>query len=326
MSDDNLNSDTKEVKAESSYSFIEISKYIPIAYPILIFLGYINYDFYYRKFSVDIFNYLSINEFLFSFISLIYPVMIFLIAYYSYSIYNDLMLNTKKKDNENSKNKKKDDKPNFFEKHSENHELKHSIYLSQYYKSKYEWNKRNFLKSIGYFILMILLFLLFIIESFLPIAIIYYSFVTIILPLQSITKTTIQEPNYLDEPRLLLMVILFGYIGFAIILGLRHMKGIINRKTLRVYLIGTFFITVLSTLMQYQNLRSYNFTQEKPTKEVCFVYENENIKTSKTKKLLGITANYIFLRDDKIKTNYIYKLSEVRHLKISSLELTKEDN
>lgn len=328
MNDDNLNSTTKEVKTESTNTFIGISKYLPIAYPILIFLGYINYDFYYRKFDVDIFNYLSINEFLFSFISLIYPVIIIIVAYFSFTVYNDLMLNDKKQNNlkPKSKNTDKENKTNFFEKHSDDYDLKYTIFASQYLKGKDEWNKHNRLKSIGYFILMILLFLLYSITTLLPFAIIYYSFITIILPLHSITSTKIQEPNYLDKPRLLLTVILLSFICFAVVMAIKHLKGIITKRSLKLYILGTFLITVLSLLMQYQNLKSYYFVNEKPTREVCFVYQNQNIETTENKKLLGITADYIFLRDDIQKTNYIYKLSEIRHLEISNIEEEKKEN
>ncbi|WP_298903499.1 hypothetical protein [uncultured Psychroserpens sp.] len=318
MNDETTKSTNDNVKVESNSSFIEFSKYIPIVYPIFVFLGYINYDFYYRKFNIDIFNYLSINEFLFSFISLIYPIIFLFVSYLSMNAYNEFMIGDiklKKRKNEDDQKEKKDK-----ENHIENYELKKSIFISKYKKAKQDWNKGKHLKAIGNYVLMVLLFLLFIITIFLPTFILWYGFTIIILPLYSITSLKIKEPSYLNEPRLLVTVILICFIAVGVVLGIRHLKGKMTKKSFRFYLIAIFFIVIISTLMQYQNLRSYNFIHQKATKELCFVYENQNIETTENKRLLGITADYIFLRDHELKTNYIYKLSEVRYLEILHLE------
>jgi len=36
--------------------------------------------------------------------------------------------------------------------------------------------------------------------------------------------------------------------------------------------------------------------------------------------MLGITSDYIFLRDIESKTNYIYKINNIKNLEITSLK------
>ncbi len=78
-----MNEETVNTKILS----VDYFKYIPVFYPILVFLGYLNYDLYYKKFDIDIFNYLSINEFLFSFVSQIYPLIFFFTGFFAWSVY-----------------------------------------------------------------------------------------------------------------------------------------------------------------------------------------------------------------------------------------------
>ena len=41
---------------------IDYVKYVPIVYPIIVFLGYLNYDFYYKKFNINIFNFFEVSR------------------------------------------------------------------------------------------------------------------------------------------------------------------------------------------------------------------------------------------------------------------------
>jgi len=320
MNDENTKSTENNSINGLKNSLIEFSKYIPILYPVFVFLGYINYDFYYKKFNIDIFNYLSINEFLFSFISLIYPIIFLFVAHLSFNAYNDLVINNKKDKRELEINKE-EEKKGISEKHYENYELKKSIYKNQLSLGKNSWSEKKYPQAIGNYILMILLFVLYWVVFVLPTLILWYAFTIIFIPLYSITSFKIKKPGYLDEPQLLLTVILFCYIAIIVVLGIKHLKNEITRNSLRFYLIAIFIVGVISSLMQYQNIRAYDFTNQRATKELCFVYENQNITTSDSKKLLGITAEYIFLRDNENRTNYIYKLSEVRNLEISEIKI-----
>jgi len=83
---------TNDEKGESRIKIIaEYIKYLPVIYPILVFLGYINYDLFYKRFDINIFNYLNMNELLFSFVSLAYPLMFMIIASTAYNVFSSLM-------------------------------------------------------------------------------------------------------------------------------------------------------------------------------------------------------------------------------------------
>jgi|GEM_PF-4327471 len=74
-----MSEELKEVKVAKveKKNHIDYLKHISLVYPLLILIGYLNYDFYYKFFDIEIFKYLSFNEFLFSFISFIYPIIFY---------------------------------------------------------------------------------------------------------------------------------------------------------------------------------------------------------------------------------------------------------
>lgn len=292
---------------------VELTKYLPVAYPIFIFLGYLNYDFYYRRFDIDIFNYLSINELLFSFISLSYPLIFLLVAQLSISVYNELMTNLT---NPNNRKIEKESKKN---KNNLDYELEKSFFLDKYLLAKRNWKDSRYFNSLGYFILSFILLLVFIIVLILPIAILYFGFLLVINPLFSIVNLKTTTLGFLDTPQILFAVVFGWFISYATLLSIMAINNRVNRKSLKFYLLATFFCLIISTSLKYQNIRSYNFLVKKEEKHVSFNYNDEYVKSSDKKKLLGITADYIFLRDNKNKTNYIFNLSDVKNLEITSV-------
>lgn len=78
------NNDKGELRTKKILDYI---KYIPVIYPILVFFGYLNYDLFYKRFDINIFNYLNINEFLFSFVSLAYPLMFMIIVFTAFNVF-----------------------------------------------------------------------------------------------------------------------------------------------------------------------------------------------------------------------------------------------
>jgi len=291
-------------------------KYIPIIYPILVFLGFINYDFYYKRFDIDIFNYLNINEFLFSFVSLSYPLIFLLAAYLGLNVYSDLMRNVNdnektinEKDTENTKNKLTT-------------QPEKSFYQNKFAKANRHHKEGKYWWFIGNYLLGILFFIIFLLAFFIPYGLLYIGWFLVILPLHDVMNLrvlNVENLGWFDTPTKIVSYSFAWFISFAFYLALKYNNNQISYKSFRFYIVATLSCLLISSLIRYQNLRTNYFLYKKAEKYVCFVYENENIETNIDIKLLGMTSEYLFLRDIESKTNYIYKLSNVKNLEVTSL-------
>lgn len=317
--EENLKTLEEDKNTLNKKSTINYLKYTPIVYPILVFLGYINYDFYYRKFDIQIFNYLSINEFLFSFISLLYPVIFLIVAILSYNVYDKLIRTV----NDNY-DKEIDKTVNYTDKLKIR--LDKSIYLKKYLKAKNTFKSGKYHISIFNYLLSFLLFLLYILVYFIPYIILVIGFLLTISPLNqiiSLKNSKIPLTNILNTPEKILISAFVWYLLYLIYIAIKFRNKELKLYSFRFLTISAFFCLMISTLLRYQNLKSENFINKEPSKQICFIYENESIESTKNKRFLGMTSEYLFLRDIETNTNYIYKLSNITNLEITTIENQK---
>lgn len=292
-------------------------KYIPIIYPILVFFGYLNYDFYYKRFQIDIFNYLSLNEFLFSFISISYPIILLLIGFQLINVFIELLQNKKKKYTKDLETEKEELQNRWEIK------PKKSLYISKLSKAKTNFRNSNIIKGFGFSFLYLLFFLFYLIIYSLPLLILYYGYLLIISPLLNLID--LENFNYdvlkfIDSPHDIFITVTSWLIPFIYILFAKFKNKDISVKTFKSILIFVFFCILISSLLRYQNIRFNAIINGKSDKEVSFLYVGKEVNSDKTKRLLGITSNYIFLRDIENETNYIYNMNDVRHLRITSVD------
>lgn len=309
MEDEKINKESNKENNTVLKSTIDYLKYVPIVYPLLVFLGYINYDFYYRKFGIDIFNYLSINELLFSFISIAYPILFYIFIFSIWGSLNDIVSQKKIKEHGNTERQKiitKVDK--------------------SYHKDRFKVAKKNFkkgkiLKGISNTFLSMLIFIGFILNNYiLYLAMFYFGYRLFIAPLFNIfSNDKIMSLFIFKTPAVLLSSVLAWSVVFLLYIAIKYNNSEISLKNLRFIYASMLICITISTLSNYQNIKAYNVAYKNSEKEVCFVYDNQNIESNKDRKFLGKTAEYIFIRDFNSRTNHIYNLSEVSHLKITSV-------
>jgi|GEM_PF-3772838 len=97
-----------------------------------------------------------------------------------------------------------------------------------------------------------------------------------------------------------------------------------SKKVKRIcfYLVIIFFLFELMAINR--NFAINDFLSKKSTEYVCFNYDNQNVETTEEFRLIGITADYIFLRNRQTKTNYIYRLTDVTNFQFKKIKSKKK--
>lgn len=280
-------------------------KYIPIIYPLLIFVGYINYDFYYRKFDIKIFNYLDTNEILFSFVSLIYPlalipicIMFYILVIPIFAFLGDDYI-IKQEDENPDDNQKKISFWSFKLKVDRLEELFDNINDCE---EKFD-NILRFLKS-----LIILLF-----SVIVKIAV---GFFTLILMLTGFDFGDRIHALFFDNKIFFvfcLVVWVFTFLSF-----LKYKAKILGADVSTKFQMFFIFIVFVISLKYYQEIKVYNFFTLPSTEFVEFEYDDKIYKTDNENRLIGKTKDYIFIRNTFSNNNLIFKMSEVKNLIIKS--------
>lgn len=201
--------------------------------------------------------------------------------------------------------------------------LKKTFFKDKFAKARTLFIDNKYVSSIMNFILGILFFIIYIFSALYPALILLVGFYLVVSPLQiimDIKELNVETLGCFDTASKIIYYPIIWLLTFIILIGILRQNDKISHKLVKLYFIGILCSLLFSSLIRYQNLRSHNFLYEKAEKSISFIYENKIVKSSTKNKLLGITSEYIFLRDIESKTNYIYKINNVKNLEITSLK------
>lgn len=278
--------------------------YTPLVSALLIFLGFLNYDLYYRKLGIKIFSFLETSELIFSFVNLIYPLIIISIGFYIFLF----IMKGSEKARERTENQDKIE--------NEQREKKIEEWEYEMTLKGIKENILNFKKNIiskkfrkAFDISKSLMFVLFVKINILCMWVfgIYFGAV-FYFQLGKLNVLDLHPNKFLVSEALVQISLIWLIIFFIYIL---------NSKKIDVEVfVVIMFLMLISNLNIYQNslaVKTYNDLNEE---NVHFEYDGNIIETSGSKSLMGITKNYLFLRETSNDENFIYKISDIKNLKI----------
>lgn len=288
-------------------------KYIPIIYPILIFLGFINYDLYYRKFGIVIFNYLELSEILLSFLFFFYPLIFNTLFYLFLSIIFSWLPSKgspiydsdgKRVYNETSIKKLKEG----ISKHLTLIK-KYIIEVKSQWKTSSSYNKKYYLKNIFLLLAPVSFWLI------ITCIMLFYSSFLFSGVFQMDSKI---ENLYLTDYAIELQIlsIMWLYFFSSIVREIEELSK--DFKTLINFSIV--FLLLFCNLAIYQNSRAYKSIYTPTSIIISFTYNNTSVITDDTNRFIGKTKNYLFIRNHGKNKNTIYPMNEIQNLEIIQIE------
>lgn len=285
----------------------KVSRLIPLIYPLLIFIGFYNQHVYYNHFGIEIFNYLSVYEILFSFIRIATPILIgvFGLVLYFILIYTGGV-------DDDSKEEEDDD------------EVFSLIYGNQYLKLKKNINnlfksclKLKILKSISHLLSACINLIGLIIKISLWLFFCFYSISLLLLALPS--QDDAQGYYFFDTQE---MSVLTGCIWIVMLFAILNRRigfNLISKVHYNSLLLSALFLLMLAMISLGKKRRMENFYSTTDFAQISFVYEGKTIKTDNCFLFIGKTSEYIFLRDVEKNNNSVFKLSKISFLQLPDI-------
>ncbi len=259
-------------------------------YSYLVFIGFYNYYIYYSYFDIKISNFLSLSEMLLSFLPLTFPILLFLLSLaFMYYYFGGLFRNRNENLNSDSNNNK------LFE------IKKDIISLKQLFIKK---------KSFRTYILFIVRFYR-IIRDIISLAMIYIYPIYLIINLTFYRQFSL---NFFSIETLLFLTFLWLSLSLLYL-----------RITKREVILSIVFLT-FSLITIYNRERAQKILVGVTEVDMEFEYNEYLKKTNSSIVFIGMTENYIFLRDLKSNENLIYKRSDIKLLKMKKTNFKKYFN
>lgn len=307
----------------------KITKLIPVIYPIIIFLGYYNYFIYYRYFDIEIFHYLNISELLFSFISLVIPLLITLFLVFCYLVFISILPQTSNEIKVSSEKYFDDSFLTPSEKRFRKIQSKKPTTISLIFNKSHKQSSRSWilfrhkLKRKEYsrgashfaeFISSVISLSIKIILWFFFINFTFASFILLSSPFKNELKYF--NPFFTSTIATVGGLIIWSAIIYAIIFRFR-MKS--NKSAIgSIHLIPIIYI-ILFSITLFQKMRIEK-TINRETIDIKFKYEGERIESNSNTIFLGKTSDFIFLRDLDKQTNFIYPIKDVSNIEIKKIQ------
>jgi len=265
----------------------KVIKFIPVIYGLLLFLGFLNYTFYYNFFSLNISSYLTTGELLLSFLQLTIPILIIssiLIAVMLIPIFGEIILPRTVNEEE-----EKEGKPVFINK-----------YIKQFVQ---EARNREF-RRVSDYVLQIasLIHIVFVlVEHLFLLGFPYFVY----------NEVTSGEPYFLNA-KLTVAVGVVWFIFFIATLDALGKRRGVDYNRVQVFFVIIFFI---SSIYISNKDSATSLLQGKSITSVDIYLTNDTISTNSNFVYIGQTDKYIFFRNLKDSTNSIYNLNNVLKLK-----------
>ncbi|MBO2543626.1 hypothetical protein J0871_04285 [Salegentibacter sp. BDJ18] len=307
-----------------------LSKLIPICYPLLIFLGFYNYLSYYRFFDIEIFPYLTIYELLFSIISKITPIFITGFLIICYVIFMVILPLSKKEKRTKKPTKKSESEIEIDPKFERLRRFKKRQVSTSFIYNNYHdltlkrgilfYKKFFFFKEYNKAFSHLFLFLFNIIGVLFKIGLWIFFFVftcagmlIIFSPLQY--DLNYYSPFFINNTSTIISILIWCALIYAMISRTKENNPKSSVRTMQSIPL-VFLIFLFMTIYQKEKAEK---TLNHATYDVNFQYDGRNIKSTSKKVFVGKTTDYIFLRDLDKQKNFIYPISDVKSLEITKI-------
>lgn len=287
-------------------SLKDLIRYSPLATAFLIFLGFLNYDFYYRKLGVEIFHYLDTSELIFSIVKDLYPLavltlVLIIVAFFFSGQKKDVY--TKKEAKTTLKSQKENQTDEMIDEFSWKgiRENLYCFFLNLRAK-KFKICIKNFLSVLlGVFIKLL--------QIFLWVFGIYFG-IHLFVQLTQFDDLNIKPNEILNTQYFILMSILWLLIVFIY----STTKSFPNIKDYFFYILVV--MVFIANLNSYQNSLARNTHFDLNKKNICFYYNGRFFDTSNSLSLMGITKNYVFLRETANNENLVFRIVDLSDITI----------
>jgi hypothetical protein len=267
----------------------KVIKLIPAITGGLIFLGFLNYSFYYGCFGIDITSFLTTGELLLSFLKLTIPMLIIcaIISLYIIGpIVNIILFNESIKDKE-----EKADKPLFINEH-----------WKMFIK---ECKERGFRKFLDY---VITIFDLIELIKVLAIQIFLLGFPILFY------HTIVSDKPYLINTQLIIALSILWFLMLTLALARLQERRGVNYRGIAILFLSALFISLIY-ISNRQN--ATNILKGNPEYNVSVFLNNDTIVTDSIRVYIGKTDKFVFIRNLDKKRNEIFSVSNIVRLDIS---------
>ncbi len=271
---------------------------LPILSALLIFIGYLNYQFFYSNFDIEISSYLTTSELIFSFLPLTIPFLLIIGTLTFLSIGIGFAI----------------------EKKEENDELETDPETPLHAISRIPpaWNRmvkalRKKNKSALDWGLLPITILLFVMSVIVAIFMVAYIFIFVFISLSSDFSVI----SYTGT----LVLGVFWIIFIFIRIDLSEKEGRSNwSRNLAYALLVTLSIGLLRIS---KNETATNILVGKPEYSAAIELTDSTITTDSTIVYVGQTSNYLFLRNRKTRDNIILNMGSIRRYSLNKIKSDK---
>lgn len=300
---------------EGGFNFEKSIKFLPVIYSVLIFVGYLDYDFYYSVFDINIIHYLNTSEFLLSFLVLTKPFLLLPLILFSFLIFVMAQESMEKNNKASSNHITNQEVSNFSLLYNNNHRK----VLEQITKLKNFPIREKPLSFLESSIMLVKLSLHTLMKLFLWISIPIY----VIGSISSFDGDWIESNNKIDHA-VATFVLIFTIPCLLMALHIiARVNKLLNYRfyfEARVFTIMVLSLVFLSITNQFKALNVMDATKSPNT---SFIYEGKKYKTSNKLIYLGRTSDYLFLRDLGQQKNLIFPSPNISFLEFTSPPVTK---
>jgi hypothetical protein len=266
----------------------------PFYYIILVFIGYAEFYTFYFHFDIEIHKYLTFSETIFSFLPLSFQMLLVIIV---------IIILTPTKKLKNARES------------LEKGEIPYNLFFST--KILFDKKRKNKVSiRLFKFVAFIELFLIFLIGVVL-LTIIYFV----------IENFFISSPRFYDN-RIMLAMIWIVLIVMIIPFSLYIKQQFDNLRLkiesdIRIFLFSLYFVGIITVSNYYKADR---IKSGYPNEYVSFEFENKIYKSDNCLVYVGMTENYLFLRDIKEKRNIIFPRERIGKLEMIKTKYKNNNN
>lgn len=257
---------------------------IPLISGILIFIGFLNYSFFYNQFGIEISSYLTTGELILSFLRLTISLVIILgilSVYFIAGIAGIIIVNIGDQDESDAANQ--------------------DLFINEVIRNVINNIKERTYKSVGDYLWTILDLISILISVIGHLFIIGYLFF--------VYNQVISSEPYLLSGNLTIVVGIIWYFYLSIFFKKLGTRRNHNYKIIQYVLLSIITLSIIYISNKEKAMYIINGT---PEYEVTLYMQSDTISTDSTLYFIGKTKDYCFLRVKSDSSNIIFSTEEIR--------------
>lgn len=273
---------------------------IPILTALLIFIGYLNYQFYYTNFDIEISSYLTTSELIFSFLPLTIPFLLIICTLTFISLGVEFVIERKDRQKEPDR------------------EIETPLHAISRIRPAWDimvWALKRENKKIVDWVTLPVSVLIFI----LSIAVTVFMYAYIFIFVHASTTTDFKAISFADT-------LILGVIWLILIfirIDLNEKKGI--RKWSRSFGYALLITVSIGLLRIAKNENASNVLKGQAEYKASIELPDFNITTDSTIVYIGQTSEYLFLRNREKDENIILKISDIKKYSLTKLKKVERE-